>query len=774
MAGGDNDDLVIDPTELEDFGIDLFDPGATTESAIGMDDIVLDRSEIALNDSEDPEKILSSQRVAIGPDRKPVIGTQGVDYMTRLRTQLFFDNSDEKQAYLKSVLGPGYVFAQHPKRPNDVILRRKDQKHWSVVDPGGLGVGELIAEVGENSDSIASMAAVPAGALNGAMAAGGIQAVRQAIKHYLLPEASIPGSIEKVGVDALAGGIGGGAAQLLGKTAKATKDASSVALATGKGIVAKADEPLLSRVKQGLNILKQPRFIAQELGATDKAFLEVGRKPITENIQWLMDESPEFAQAISTNLSRKGKFSAVQKLVSDTGDDIARIYNETPAMVQLDDVLDSPAYAALKDASTTGRIMKGKKRLRLDAKEAKHIDNTVRRNMLDTLGGLVMGEEGDAAGGFLEIFRAGKLHEVPALKEMGAKTNNDAMELLLRQQEIPLLDAWGMRMAADEKINYFKNTKQISWLNSSQKLKSDTMRDAIMTTLNDQFPDTAADLIHKNELFHQLMPVLTMTDAANAAGKASPISFTKYWPGSLNSGIRRTAMFGTKALNTPQVRTLLRNIEAGGGIPIPQGAQLPEGGLKKMLPQMLRGNAFLTARSLMDRQLSPRDAKPYFDDPNLINDLTGQVDDPELTDSMVRKLESGDQEGFANMLSMVASGNPDVFDPAPYASLVTNNGKPVIMDKYDREAYRKYLDQAITDPRDRFLALKALNFSNEMTKPPFTPPEKAVINKPAVRSGRVSLPKGSKISRVVEDLKANDDADTVRIDNDTKRADYEY
>ena len=225
-----------------------------------------------------------------------------------------------------------------------------------------------------------------------------------------------------------------------------------------------------------------------------------------------------------------------------------------------------------------------------------------------------------------------------------------------------------------------------------------------------------------------------------------------------------------------EVRSFLEGMK-GSALPLPPDMELSV--LGKMtgsaVGQLTRAIKYNTARNILgkqsDAQALPRNAEAFFENPDYINQLGNQIDDPDLMDQMVRVFERGDKDSFANMLSMTASENEGLFDSAPYKSLVVNNGKPVIMDKFEREQYRKFLEKTVTDPRELFDALQALNGDNVMLKPPFEPPPgymevkkgKAV---PQVTKGKVDTT--STISQVASTLKKADATD------EKERIDYSY
>lgn len=727
------------------------------------------RNEITLDDiAGTPLQTASPnvQRIGAGPDKRAVVNVQGISTPLRIATQLLFDTADEKRAFLQSKLGPNYMFSTHPDRPNDLIIRNKADNQWGVVDPGGLSIGELIAEAGDNIDTIAQIFNMPAGPVAGALTAGGIQAIRQGLKQLLIGGEADPGaSVGAIARDALAGGVSGAVAGVPGAAVMGSSRLVSGVKGKTAGVPATTGS-ILGRVGQSINILKQPRFIAQELGATASHFEEFGRRPITENIQWLLDNVPEFTDALNGSFTRKGKFESLSKLFNETGDTIKDIYTQTNGTVKVSDIFDTEAFRQLSTATgQTGEVIQGGKRVLVNKGTKARIANA-RRDFLDQIGELVLGDPANKeVNQFLKMYRKGEgkgnLLSIKALRDKGATTNDEAMMLLLRDQDIPLLDAWGVRMFRDDLLNYNKQRGAITALNTAQKMTADAMRDGIAASLRRDFPDIADELLAKNELFSQLYPVLKMADKGAAGASAERLNFVKYWPGSINSGIRRAAMLGTKAANSEAIRTMIRTTK-GSVLPLPAGKTIKGGAaLGNVIPQVLRGTGFLSAQELIDRQVMPRNAEAYFEDPEMVNQIAGQVGDPELTDAMVRSLEKGDKETFSNMLSMVASQSPDLFEQAPYNSLVINNGVPTLMDKYDREQYRQYLEKNVLDPAERYKALQLLNMKSVMSKPPFEPLK--------IKGGQPENG-SSNISKAAAGLSST----TVDVGDGTSRVDHDY
>lgn len=166
-----------------------------------------------------------------------------------------------------------------------------------------------------------------------------------------------------------------------------------------------------------------------------------------------------------------------------------------------------------------------------------------------------------------------------------------------------------------------------------------------------------------------------------------------------------------------------------------------------------------------EKQLLPRDAQAYDADPAAMNALFDAIGQDDVTDTLARQQERGDKEGFAQTLSLLASGNEDVFEPAPYKSLVTNEGIPVITDMYEREQYRAFLQKKIVDPVERYKALNALNMRDEMTIPPYEIP---TVSRPRT-SNKVSTT--TTVGRVAQALK---ETETVEVGDGLERQGYDY
>lgn len=732
----DSSIVTVDPNEIS-----IPDVSAPT-SGMSSSIVTAAPHEIVLVPSDDPDIVKSSQRLGLARDNKPIFNVQGVDNFLRWKTQLLFDKPDEKAKYLKSVLGNAYQFDQNPLRPGDVILKRKGDAHWSVVDPGGVSGTELLKEAAENIDSFAQMAAVPADMLSGALAAGGIEAARQSVKKLLLPDASF--DVPQVMANAAGGLTAGGLSQAMGAGKKVVTDA------TGKVLSAATDDATKGFVGKVLNFSKQPKFIAQELGANASQLNDFQRKAITENIQWLMDNSPEFASSLD-KLTTRGKYEAMNEVLKDIGKKLGQFYGDPNLTVNVGDILNSKGFKSLENAVSNREVMQGETRVIVDKAVAQRADN-IRKSFLEQLGSTVLDPQSD----YMKLYRAGKLNSDGPLAQMGFKTNDDALIALIGNEDIPIADAWAARKGLDQKLNYNKKRGQVASVSTIQKYAADALRDPVTDAIRKTGGDEAAKL---SELYHQLEPVVEITAQKAAAKDAEAFNPLKIIPGALNGMKRGGVMLARNLINRTEVRSFMRSM-GDVKIPSPDGA-MTDAMKQSGLQQMLRGGSFLEARQMARKQLLPRDSDAYFNDPQQINALLDQVQDPELTDAMVKQYERGDKEGFANTLSMVASSNDGAFEVAPYKSLVMQGGKPVLMDKYDREQYRQYLDKTVIDPMEKYKMLQAVNGDGTMLKAPYEPPTKALEITPRA-------PQGSTVSRVASKLKLQD---KIVLDDGTERTD---
>lgn len=723
--------------------------------------------------SEDAVTLQNAQRVGIAHDRLPVLNVQEVSWGDRLLTQLLHDTPEEKVAYLKQHKGNGYDYAVNPADPQQIIIKKNGNKHWGVIDPRNLTTDEYLPELLENIDSIAQMVSIPAGVLAAAATTGGIQAVRQLIKEGVTPENQM--SLAPVVTDAASGAFGGGitsaisygtkkaGAQVITKTGEILEDA-------GKAVSKSADGGILGKLGEKLDIVNTPKFIAKEMGATGKQLDPTNPNLLINRVAKLQKNHPEFNAAYKGAWTLKGKFQNLAKLSDDAGESIGQFMQEMGGeAVPIKTILKSKAFTELDQAANTRFVQEGNRLVRVN-RATKLQTQKVKKDFLEDLGSMVLGE-GEEAKSIMNLYRKGKLVNEDIAKELGAKSNDEALIALIGEKEISLGDAWALRLGRDQIIKYGKQQGQITAKNTVDKYTADAVRESMEAVLKG-LPG-GKEALKNQELYANLYPVLKTMGGKlgrDAAGLWNPLGLL---PGMINSAPRFAAKLGVNLANKVEVRAFVEGL-AKGKFPLPEDAIMPKGvtGLTKGLGQISRAAKFNFAEGVLNKdaeaQVLPRTADSYFQNPNLINSLAEKVDDPELLNSMVKTFERGDKESFANMLSMVGSESDDIFETAPYKSLVINEGIPVIMDKYDREQYRQWVEKKVIDPREKYIILQRLNGFNEMTMEPFKPP-KDYIELPITKN--TTLPPQSTVSKTASSLKKSD---TVVLEDGSERQDYDH
>lgn len=711
---------------------------------------------------DDKTAINDYQRIGIGPDKTPIRNVQAVDQFTRWATQFAFDNAKEKAAYLRSKLGKDWDIANHPTNPTDVIIKKRGDKQWGVIDPGQLTLDELIPEMAEHVDTISQVATLPSGILSGGLTAASIQGIRQGIKQALLP-GSDP-NIAQIAIDGASGMIGAGVTKGITSAVKrGSQEASNLA---GKGIQKIAGEGgYLEKVGDKLRILDQPESIAKEIGASAKEMEPLGQKLLVGKIATLQKDHPEFKAAYDSAFRMKDKFTAVNDLLEKTGAELGDIYSDAPINVAVKDIFSTEPAQLLKEAVNSRVVKQGNKLIRVNGKTQAQIKN-VQHDFLEDIATTVIGDS-KSGQSYLKLFRQNRLHKDPDFKAMGIKDNNEAMLALIGEHDISLQDLVMTRWGREGIVKYGKQKGQISAKNSVDKYTADALRDTIHSAIRDNLGEAGEDAIKKMELFSNLYPVvkrMSATIGGEAAKTWNPVG--KVLPSWLNSAPRYAAKLGVNLSNLAEVRTLVRSMTEGASGAIPKQVTGSASALPSITTRLAKGIKFRLAQDTLEKSFLPRDAEAFFENPDLINNVVNQLGDPELTDSMVKQFERGDKEGFANTLSMVASENDELFEKAPYKSLVVQNGQPVLMDKFDREQYRQHIEKSIIDPREKYKALQALNGNNVMVKAPYDIPQSNTV----VLSNKQSK-KLSTSSRVASQLK---DFETVEMDDGTERVDHDY
>lgn len=749
-AGESTPQVVEAPPDLDPHSADT-SPAYNTQTDFILPKDVLTLTPIELHKlNPDNTEVIGFSNL----DKKPVLDVQNIDDMLRWKTQLLFDNADEKAMFLKKQLGPKYAIDIDPIDRTNVIVKQKGTRYWGRIDP--TINDSLLQEATENIDGIAQALAMPAGIVAGALAAGGIEGLRQAAKKYVSPESDVSGTSIAIAIGA--GGLGG----LVGTAGKAGKQAVSDAATDVLNQTGKLG--LASRVKQAARFFDSPQYMAQEWGANAKEFSNLGKESIEANFGYLMQNSPEFAAINSSKFTLSGKVEAAKELLKETGAKIGAYYENPENVVKMVHAFDSAPYQQLKEAAKTGIVKKGAAATMVDRAIMGRAER-VRRDLLEKLARTILPEKSP----YLKAFNEKRLTQLPSIQKMGFKTENDAMEALLKDRDITAAEAQMISDGLNEKISFGKMRGSIKSVDTINKHADDTITQAVQKAIEEAGDvETAV----ANKLFHELKPVVKIGDRTISGNKAEPFNFTKFVPGALNGVKRQSLMIATKALNRSEVKTALRALGGRDSFEVAQGAPISKSWFKEAMAlagkKTLRGASFLEAKNFGKKAFLPRDSSAYFSDPTLVNAITQEVEDRDLTDVMVRKIDNGDKEGFASVLSTAANQNPDMFEPSPYKSLVKGpNGEAVINDKYEREAHRQWIEKAVNDPVEKYKQLKMLNQNNIMIKAPFDIPVPNL--KDNIRLGNSK--NSSVVSRVASQLKQ---AETVELDDGEERVDYDY
>lgn len=750
---------MADPTG-ESFTLDDFvdaPPASTAPTDIPVQQDVYTMDDFVDSPLQDKTITSSAKRDSIGPDGKVILNVQAVPWGTRIKTQMFFDRADEKLRYLQNTIGDKFDLALHPTNHTEVIARPKGTKEWGVIDPDGRNAEGTLAELqealtegGENAFLVAQALNIPANALSGGLTSAGLEAVRVGLRKLMLPNADPGAALTDIGIAGGAGIISGGMGQLgvVGKDAVV-----SGVNATQKGVNAatKASPGLGRKV---INYVDSPEFMAQGFGLSEKEF-----PSIVENLAVLKKNHPEFKKAYDSAWTKKGKYQAVDKLLKDTGQKLGQFYENPENTVKVSGLLDNEPIQLLEQAATTGKVMEGAKPVIVDDATRSSI-NRILHNYKQVIGGTVLGRDST----YMKAFNSGKLHRLDHLKPFGFKSNEEAFQALVGDADISLGDVVAARSGFDEKINFAKSKGTIKALDTARKNAADGFRQGVRGKLLELGGEDAVKLL---DLAHELYPVTKSLKSMYVNAAKQPGNFAHYFPSAINGMTRGGLVIASKVAKVPGVRTMVSNL--AGDIPLPKGAaMLSEEGKRKALAQMWRGGSFALSREELGKNLLPRESDTYFENSDYINKLITEVDDPDLADALTKQYERGDKTGFANSLSMVASTNDNIFEPAPYKSLVVQDGNPVLMDKFDREQYREHIANTVTDSREKYKALQALNGQNIMIKAPYDTPKepKKIFGIPSAPSKKLSTS-----SRVATQLK---DFDTVEMDDGTERVDHDY
>lgn len=727
-----------------------------------------------------------SQTLGTMFDHDVLKNVQAVPARDRLLMQLLLDKPEEKAAYMKKFFGDEYTVAVHPKRPSDIAIKRKGAKEWGVVDPAGTDIAELTAEFAENIDNIAQMASIPTGVLAGALTTGGIQGVRQVLRKSLMPELDV--QTGKVVTDTIAGGVGGGVAGLMAGAAKkgtrfAVTKTGEIIEGTGN-LISKAEKStgILNTIGQRLQFTKQPKFIAKEIGGTAKDLDPTKTNLLVDKIDDLQKNHPEFMQAYEAPFTIKGKFQKVAQLHEQAGQAIGDFVSQNAdAPVQVKDILNSKAFSDLEQAASRRTVRAGKGSVLANRKSTQSF-KAVKKDFLENIASVVLGE-GESSNSIMQLYRTNKLVDQDIAKEMGAKTNDEALIGIIGDMSMPLGEARALHAGREGLFQYGKQQAQISTKSTVDKYTADAVKDALGKAVQD-IPGSQ-EFLKNNDLYSKLFPVLKTMGAKIGSDAAAIWNPLRTWPGALNSAPRFAAKLGVNLANKTEVRAFVEGLSKGN-IPLPPGSikvGLPDG-LKNGMSQILRAGKFNYAKGFLNENAQaetlPRNAEMYFEQPDLLNRLTTETGvDEDTLSTMHNMVRSGNKEGFANALSQITGQHDDLFDAAPYKSLVMNNGNAIIQDPYERESYRDWISKNITDPKERYKAFLALNGDGRMLKSPYEPtamptPEAKLPSENGETPSIADMANSTNLSPIGKLADSLRRTTTVKVDDDTERVDYGY
>jgi len=741
----------------------------------GVGDLILDDDQIAETPYEDTTALKTAQKVGRGPDGKIVYDLQAVRMPLRTITQLLFDNAQEKVDFLKSQLGDKWEIAAHPHDDalgvsSNFAIKRKGDDHWGVLEPGEFDFKELIQDAVENVDTIAQTLGVAEGPLMGALTAGGIQAVRQSLKKLVSPTSKF--DYTSTAIDTAAGAlpsfIGNKGKEVVTEAGVLVGKAGRVSKET---ILKGSDSSLWQRIKNLPSKLDSPEWKLREYGGNAKHFNDFQKESLTSNIDYLQKASPEFVEA-NAPYTLKGKYTKMKDLLEKTGQEIGEVYKDPLRVVNVDDILNSESFTKLNLASDTRVVQKGQQKLRVNAKTQKKIA-AVRKDALEQLATLVL-PEGPSTNNLLNLYRKGKLVSKASdlAKKLGAKTDDEMMSMLLRGKQIPMSEAWMMKIGNNELLKYGQKKSVINSVSTARKYIPDALNDAIKEGLFKQLGADAYQVMDKVELFHQLIPLVEVLSNKVASNTAEQFNPLKTMPGWMLSNTRFTLALGRNLLQKPVVTTALRK-----GITLPKDAGIDIGGsglgnTLSMMGRAIKAGQFLSTDHLLKKQLLPRDGGAFFDDPSLINKLS-QIADPDQLSALINYQESGDKQGFAEAYGLIAEAHADEFEASPYKSMIEVDGKKIIPNYYDREKYRQDIERMGLPTVEKYKALQAINRGNEMIQEPFKAPKMKFsdLSMDIESTQPVDVQGTSTVSRVASALKKTE---VVELTDGTERQDYSY
>lgn len=783
-----SDDIIFDAGPLPDAvgtpeGVVSASPGEPTELSIRgpgesvpepmvtpVPSFTASPHEVITRLADDPHVVDSAEIIGF-TGKLPIKNIQGVDNVLRLKTQLFFDDPNEKMAYLSKELGSNYVFKTKPDAPDQIILKQKNDKFWQMLDPAGLTPKEALQEIAEHATDIAEFATIPESWITGGLVTGGIESARQGIKKYLSPESKF--DLMSVGIHTTGGAVGGGIGKIQKRmnesAAKAAEKAAqtmdAAEMSGMAGIIAKG-------INKGINYLNSPEFVSKEIGATGKQFNDFQKKTIQDSIKYLQENVPEFTEVYTKGLTLEQKKDGLQALLNNIGERIDHVYDNPDVIVSFNELINTDNIKLLKDAISTRRIMQNGTTKFVDADTAKGLQK-IYKDYLERFGSMTLEQDGPSK--YMKAFRSSKLHKMPELRQFKFKNSTQALETILADQTYNLKELASIRYGLLENVKFGKKVGQISHLDTAQKYAVDSATDVATSAIRKYNAELVKagqapieDLAKLNLDYTNLVPVVATISGTVGKGKAASFQPFRWWPGKINTPARAAAKIGQTALQQPAIRSYLRiGIGANGlATPLPSAmADLKAPSSFKFIQRALRGGGYLRTRTVLENQATlPRDIEQYMQNPELLNRM-GELADPETAQALYQQISKGDTKNAAHTLSLIASANAEEFDPAPYNSLTIKDGEPIITDPYERTAYRDFIDKADLPTAEKYKILNDLNKYGKMGPSPFNPPE---MDTDIVSA---DVQDTSTVSRVAKALRHTE---TVELTGGEERQDYSY
>lgn len=576
----------------------------------------------------------------------------------RLITQFAFDSGAEKAMFLKKAFKKdqqrfrGFDVDIDPTDPSNVLIFDPAFQEWRPLDPNRFGFKETLQEIGENAELVTSGLFASTG-IGGLIAGGVSEATRQTVKKMLLPESDF--SESQVLIGGLSGLVGGAFNQAGKSAAKKGKEVVDSAVEKGSTTISeKAGEAFAELSGKDLakkisDIFGSDAAIAREFKAPAAAFRSIGRKPITRNIGALKEKSPEFVEQVLGQFSTIRKAEAASNLSQSLGRELGEFYAKSDITVSVADIVASKPWKELS-RNTAKKTADRNVRAELGA---------TKKEFLDTIADNVLSPEE------LTLYNSGKLKEREFIK-------------LASKREIPILDAFEIRANQDFKVNYSKTSQDIKNINTAFKQRADAMREAIHKAIKEGAPiEDAEEILRKNEVFHELIPVVDIL--ADAAAVSTQKGFPKVrdvFAGVINTPARFVAQTAEKVGSIPTVRSALRQgtETLSDGLGTVAGREAVEG-VGSSVARDLAGAAIRTGQqaglqTTLEKNLGVDSAAAQEPEPSPLPTPTPQ--NQQATEELQRGLK------FSKIPTGTIPGGLDVFESENFDQVVDTFPDPQI------------------------------------------------------------------------------------------------